>query len=92
MRIAACISTILVGGVSVVADTTAPSPNQQLVVFVSPSASTLARTFQAKHLASIRGVAGELGIPVRVIDVSGGAPPEVALHKRVPLVSNFWMR
>ena len=79
MSIAACWSIILVSGASVVADPGAPPLPQQLVVFVSPNASTLARTFQTEHLPSIREVAQELGIPGRVIDVSGGAPPEVVL-------------
>ena len=79
MSIAACLSIILISGASVPTGTAAPPAPEQLVVFVSPSASTLARTFQTEHLPSIRDVARELGIPVRVMDVSGGAPPEVAL-------------
>lgn len=51
----------------------------ELIVFVRPEASEVARTFAASELPKIQALAASLEVPVRVVDVSQGAPAEVGI-------------
>ncbi|MFQ5462359.1 MAG: YceI family protein [Phycisphaerae bacterium] len=62
-----------------VGDALRAAPRDLLVVFVAPQASDLARSFAKDHLEKIRAVATSLHIPVRVIDIGGGAPEEITI-------------
>lgn len=79
MTMATCLSIVAVCAGTTLFDQPTATPPEQLIVFVAPERSDLARTFEAEHLPSIRKVAQALGIPVRVVDTSGGAPKEVAI-------------
>ncbi len=60
-----------------------PSTDQQLIVFVQPEFSDLAREFQAHDLARLEALAGEMGLIFQVVNVAEGVPAEVTL---TPLV------
>ena len=49
----------------------ADSDAGELIVFVRPGASEVARSFQSSHLPRISAVAASLQVPVRVVDVDG---------------------
>ena len=53
-------------------------PGEQLVIFVASEGQT-AETFETKHLPQLRAAAEALELPVRVVNVSKGAPAEVEL-------------
>ena len=58
----------------------AAEPGEQLVVFVSRAAADpSAAVLTSDQLARLEAAARELGLPVRVVDLSQGAPPEVTL-------------
>lgn len=52
---------------------------EQLLLFVQPDASDLARQFQSDELAAVEQLCMELGLHLRVMDASRAAPREVAL-------------
>ncbi len=52
---------------------------EQLLVFVQPGKSIVARTFQAEQLPAIRQVADAMGVSVHIVPIERGAPSEVAL-------------
>ncbi len=52
---------------------------EQLLLFVQPDASDLARRFHSEELAAVEQLCEELELPLRVIDASQAAPREIAL-------------
>ena len=60
--------------------TSATTPKtEQLIVFVQPDASDLAREFQSRHLPEIKQMAEQMNIRVLVVDAGGGVPEEVGI-------------
>ncbi|MFQ5496064.1 MAG: YceI family protein [Phycisphaerae bacterium] len=60
--------------------------SEQLLVFVAPvQASALAASFQREHLPAIEKLAARMGVPLRVMDIRDGAPPEVTITPLIVL-------
>ncbi len=51
----------------------------QLIVFVQPEKSTVAKIFEQQHLPDIQKIASQMNIPVRVVDASHGSPSEITI-------------
>lgn len=60
----------------------------QLVVFVQPGASQVARAFEQEHLPAVRALAEALGVSVAIVDATRGVPDEVTITPLI-MFQNF---
>ena len=63
----------------VCAGASAETAPEQLIVFVQPEASPLARQFQESDRVRIAALADEMGLDFRLVDVADGAPPAITI-------------
>lgn len=77
--LAALLISVLAVPVMLAPATEAAVEYEQLLVFVQPGASDLDSVFQETQMPAINVVAGEMNVPVHVIDARDGAPEAIAL-------------
>jgi len=55
------------------------NPTDQLIIFVQLKSTAVATAFESTQLPEIKKISEYMGIPVKIMDASKGAPPEVTI-------------
>lgn len=78
-KVSAVLAAVVMSGLNAVPAVANDLPAESLVVFVQDASSAAAEHFAATALPEVRSMAETMGLPVRVVEADGGAPPDVAI-------------